>query len=292
MMAWTRIGMAAGIAVAAWGQPAITQADATSAGPLGSLRWPDGAALADRKPATPYLALHFSCAHGVLAEYARQAPRDAGVTHLLVDTAQTGPEAGGDQLVRVVSDVQGSCRAALRVEERAHTIVILDRRGREIGRTTAPATYAAFSEAYQGATRAPALAEYNVAKGSRLALDGYDPVSYFKGGAAKGSASIESRFRGVTYRFADEANRSEFARDPEKYLPTYGGWCASAMGDKGTKVEVDPRHFKVKNGRLFLFYKSFLADARADWNKHEKAWEPAADRNWKKLTGEDPVLPE
>jgi hypothetical protein len=63
------------------------------------------------------------------------------------------------------------------------------------------------------------------------------------------------------------------------------------MGAKGTKVEIDPTNFKVKDGRLFLFYKGTFSDALKDWNKHEAEWEPAADRNWKKLTNEEPPKP-
>ena len=51
-----------------------------------------------------------------------------------------------------------------------------------------------------------------------------------------------------------------------------------------TKVEIDPTNFKVKDGRLHLFYKDFFSDALKDWNKNEKEWEPKADANWKKTT--------
>ena len=70
-------------------------------------------------------------------------------------------------------------------------------------------------------------------------------------------------------------------------------FVAGQLGDdpatlpKGTKVEVDPTNFKVKEGRLHLFYKSLFGDAQKDWNQHEREWEPAADINWKKLTGEE-----
>ena len=131
-----------------------------------------------------------------------------------------------------------------------------------------------------------------LARGTHLAVEGYDVVSYIESGkAAKGKPEFQSAYRGVNYRFASDESRRRFAQNPEKYLPTYGGWCASAMGDKGTKVEIDPTNFKVKDGRLFLFYKSLFGDALRDWNKHEKEWEPAADLNWKKLTNEDPVKP-
>ena len=121
-------------------------------------------------------------------------------------------------------------------------------------------------------------------------MQGYDVTAYFLDKkAAKGDEKISAEYRGLTYRFAGEPHREAFVAAPRKFLPTYGGWCASAMGDDGSKVAIDPANFKVKDGRLFLFYKSIFANALTDWNKNEKKWEPAADANWKKLTREEPA---
>ena len=89
----------------------------------------------------------------------------------------------------------------------------------------------------------------------------------------------------MKYHFASEENRALFAANPEKYLPTYGGWCATAMA-KGKKVEIDPANFKVTNGRLFLFYNGLFANARSDWDKDEPAQTSKADANWKRISGE------
>jgi hypothetical protein len=86
----------------------------------------------------------------------------------------------------------------------------------------------------------------------------------------------------VIYYFASEEDRKLFAESPEKYLPTYGGWCATAMA-KGEKVEIDPTNFKVTNGRLFLFFKAFYANAIKDWNKDEANLTVKADANWMKI---------
>ncbi len=142
------------------------------------------------------------------------------------------------------------------------------------------------------ASRTAGVDEYNVPKRTMLALEGYDPVSYFTaGGPKKGKTSLTSSFQGVVYRFASAEHLELFAADPLRYVPTYGGWCASAMGDGGRKVEIDPTNYKVKDGRLFLFYKSLLGDARKDWDKHEATWEPAADTYWKSIASEDAVFP-
>ena len=98
-----------------------------------------------------------------------------------------------------------------------------------------------------------------------------------------GKKELSAEHHGVTYYFASEENRKLFSEAPEKYLPTYGGWCATAMA-KDEKVEVDPTNFKVTNGRLFLFFKAFYADALKEWNKDEANLTTKADANWKKIS--------
>ncbi len=41
------------------------------------------------------------------------------------------------------------------------------------------------------------------------------------------------------------------------------------MGAAGEKVEVDPETFKVKDGKLFLFYHTFISNTLTKWNKDE-----------------------
>lgn len=179
----------------------------------------------------------------------------------------------------------------------APATVVFDVTGAELFRQVGASphdhlAFGAFEQKFAKATESPALREYNLPKGPRVAVDGYDIVAYFtENKAVKGTPALASSYRGVKYQFSSENNRAAFAKNPEKYLPTYGGWCASAMGAKGTKVEIDPANFKVSGGRLFLFYKDFFSDALKDWNKHEKEWEPAADQNWKKLSGEEASKP-
>lgn len=135
------------------------------------------------------------------------------------------------------------------------------------------------------AASADATAHYNLGK-NRVALEGYDPVAYFTPGtAAKGKPEISAQHRGVTYWFVSETSQKLFTKSPEKYLPAYGGWCATAMA-KGEKVEIDPTNFKVTNGRLFLFFKAFYGNALKDWNKDETNLTVKADANWRRISGE------
>lgn len=120
----------------------------------------------------------------------------------------------------------------------------------------------------------------------KVALKGYDPVGYFtRQQALKGSKSLSAQHRGVTYYFASDENKRLFTESPEKYLPAYGGWCATAMA-KGEKVEIAPANFKVTNGRLFLFFKAFYANALKDWNKDEANLTVKADAHWKRIAEE------
>jgi YHS domain-containing protein len=130
-----------------------------------------------------------------------------------------------------------------------------------------------------------AIRHYNLGA-DKVALKGYDAVAYFtQNKARKGSKEISAGHRGVTYYFASDENKRLFLESPDKYLPTYGGWCATAMA-KGEKVEIDPTNFKITDGRLFLFFKAFYANALKDWNKDEANLKAKADANWKKVSGE------
>jgi YHS domain-containing protein len=125
--------------------------------------------------------------------------------------------------------------------------------------------------------------EYNISS-EKLALDGYDPVAYFKQQKAiEGKASISVEIGGIKYRFASTENKATFLSAPETYEPQYGGWCAYAMGAKGEKVEVDPETFKLVDGKLYLFYNRFFNNTLDTWNKNESTLKANADKNWNKI---------
>lgn len=98
------------------------------------------------------------------------------------------------------------------------------------------------------------------------ALLGYDPVAYFKGAAKEGEKHIRSIHKGNTYLFSSHTNRLLFIKNPEKYLPACGGFCAYGMV-QGAKIHPDPENFKQINGKTYLFYRSFRTDARRIWER-------------------------
>jgi hypothetical protein len=122
---------------------------------------------------------------------------------------------------------------------------------------------------------------FNVKK--NLALEGYDPVSYFDGKPLKGDPDIKFVHKNIMYQFATVANLSTFKLNPDKFEPAYGGWCAYAMGETGEKVKIDPQTYKVVDGKLYLFYNFWGNNTLEDWNENEQKLKVAADQNWKNI---------
>ena len=72
-----------------------------------------------------------------------------------------------------------------------------------------------------------------------IAMDGFDPVAYFKQGSpAKGDLQFSHHYKDRTWVFASAENRDEFAADPAAYEPQNNGWCAWAVSN-GYAAEVD-----------------------------------------------------
>ncbi len=115
---------------------------------------------------------------------------------------------------------------------------------------------------------------------NNLAIQGYDPISYFDGKPEKGIGQNLVFYKGIQYYFTTAAHKDMFLKTPEKYEPAYGGWCAYAMGATGEKVEIDPTSYKIMNGKLHLFYYSFINKTLNKWNADETNLKAKADKNW------------
>ncbi|QEC66033.1 YHS domain-containing protein [Panacibacter ginsenosidivorans] len=123
---------------------------------------------------------------------------------------------------------------------------------------------------------------FNLEKG--VAIEGYDPVAYFTANKAiKGSKELAVVFEGAIYYFSSEENKEIFKKNPSKYEPQYGGWCAYAMGHDGSKVEIDPETFKIIDNKLYLYYNKYFNNTLKTWNKDEANLKSHADANWQKI---------
>lgn len=114
-----------------------------------------------------------------------------------------------------------------------------------------------------------------------VALRGYDPVSYFdsknSGTPKKGEEEISYEHEGITYLFSSKKNRSTFEKEPEAYVPKYGGWCAYRMAhipeEEGwgqSRIPASPLSYKIINERLYLFSTTNQGKTIDTWNAHEE----------------------
>ena len=111
-----------------------------------------------------------------------------------------------------------------------------------------------------------AFANGNNVPSTGLALEGYCPVCYIEANkAAKGDSKFSYDYKGVTYWFVSAAVRDTFKANPDKYVPAYGGWCATGVA-LGQRFPVDPTNFKVVDGRILLFLKNEKIDGVGHWN--------------------------
>lgn len=110
-----------------------------------------------------------------------------------------------------------------------------------------------------------------------VAVGGYDPVAYFTDHKpVPGRGDILYSWKGVTWRFASEANRAAFEGSPEKYAPQYGGYCAYAVSQGGV-AKGDPTVWTIIGGKLYL---NLSPAVQTLWAKDEAGYIKAADKNW------------
>ena len=108
-------------------------------------------------------------------------------------------------------------------------------------------------------------------------LDGYDPVSYFTGGApVKGTGAFAAEFHGEQYLFSSTGNRDAFLAAPQRYLPQFGGYCAYAVSI-GKLAPGDPQVFKVVDGKLYL---NVTRRAATLWEQDIPGNIRSAETNW------------
>ncbi len=115
---------------------------------------------------------------------------------------------------------------------------------------------------------------------SKIALQGYDAVAFHTiGKATKGNPAIAAEHNGYKYFFDSEENKTIFEKQPEKYLPAYGGYCAYGVS-VGQLFPVEIDTWEIVDGRLVLQYSQ---DVKHEFAKHKKANFRKAEANWPEL---------
>lgn len=119
-------------------------------------------------------------------------------------------------------------------------------------------------------------------------LAGHDAVAYFtENKPVLGSSEYTAQYGGAVYRFSSAKNRDAFRKNPAKYAPAYGGYCALGTSF-GKKFEVDGQAFEIVEGRLYVnknlkVYQSWRKDIPGNIVKAEGQWPQIRDVPARKL---------
>ncbi len=112
---------------------------------------------------------------------------------------------------------------------------------------------------------------------SHVMLNGHDVVSYFtQNKHAKGSPQFASVYEGVNFYFASAEHKALFDKQPTKYLPEYGGYCANGIV-YGIPWGGDPDSWMMLGGKLYMFgglgsREGFLLDVPGNTALADKYW--------------------
>ena len=121
----------------------------------------------------------------------------------------------------------------------------------------------------------------SVNKGSDgVAVKGYDVVAYFdQKRPMKGDPKYSYEYNGAKYDFVSSEHLDLFTKNPEAYLPQYGGYCAVGAS-MGHKADIDPESWAVIDGKLYL---NSSKGAQKLFDKDPNAAIKRADQNWAKV---------
>ena len=115
------------------------------------------------------------------------------------------------------------------------------------------------------------------ASGERLMLKGADVTAYFtQAKYVQGDPQFKSVYEGVTFYFASTDTKALFDKEPKRYLPEYGGYCANGIV-YGIPWGGDADSFMVIGGKVYMFggqgsRDGFLVDVPRNMALAEKYW--------------------
>ena len=113
----------------------------------------------------------------------------------------------------------------------------------------------------------------------KYVLQGYDPVAFHtEGKAKKANPYIAAEYEGYNFLFSSEENKALFIKNPEQYIPAFGGYCAFGIS-LGVFFPVEIDTWEILGGKLVLNYSGDIRDLF-----HENLEEnmKKAEENWAK----------
>ncbi len=112
---------------------------------------------------------------------------------------------------------------------------------------------------------------------SNVALSGHDAVAYFtESKSIKGDSDFRTEYMGVRWYFVSEANLQAFEKEPSRYAPEYGGYCAWAVS-QGYTAKGNPDSWTLVNGKLYL---NFDGEVQKIWKADTPRYIELADKYW------------
>ena len=112
---------------------------------------------------------------------------------------------------------------------------------------------------------------------SGVAIQGYDPVAFFTDHhPVKGMPEFSSQADGATYQFASKDHKDLFDKEPAKYEPVFGCYCAYGVS-RNKLAPIDVEAFQIVDGKLMLQYSKSVRDS---FNEDQKGNLTKANQNW------------
>ena len=83
----------------------------------------------------------------------------------------------------------------------------------------------------------------------------------------------------LRWRFASDAHRELFAKDPDRYAPQYDGYCAmgTSVDAAAHKDTVDPEAWAIVDGKLYLTHNQYWLQV---WREKAEEYIRRADASW------------
>ncbi len=113
-----------------------------------------------------------------------------------------------------------------------------------------------------------------------VAINGYDPVAYFTDSkSVMGKKEFSYKWNDAEWYFEDKSHKEMFKKNPDKYAPQYGGFCAFGLS-KDKLSSSDPNAWQIVDGKLYLCTNNKVHKM---WQDDIKGNVKKADKNWSKI---------
>lgn len=112
------------------------------------------------------------------------------------------------------------------------------------------------------------------------AIRGYDVVAFFKNNQPiLGNDSINYHWEDANWYFSSNENKELFIKNPEKYAPQYGGYCAyGTAGNHKAPTQIET--WTIKENKLYFNYNTKV---KSLWNKNQDSLIEKANLYWPTL---------